>query len=105
MLVGSTAYIHKPTIAFVRLNRAVSMSNVVEVPVPIRFIFILLGPLHARLDYHEVGRSIATLLSNKASRFYPPPHCIAFPLFAIHFLRSSLANIDFPTALLPPSIK
>uniref|UniRef100_A0A914WIA8 Anion exchange protein n=2 Tax=Plectus sambesii TaxID=2011161 RepID=A0A914WIA8_9BILA len=68
VMVGSTSYMHKPTIAFVRLNHGVPMNNLVEVPVPIRFMFILLGPLHPGLDYHEVGRSISTLLANKRFR-------------------------------------
>lgn len=40
------------------------MPNITEVPIPVRFLFILLGPKNIELDYHEVGRSIATLMSN-----------------------------------------
>lgn len=35
-----------------------------QVTIPVRFMFILLGPPNADLDYHEVGRSISTLMSN-----------------------------------------
>lgn len=41
------------------------MPSITEVPIPVRFLFILLGPKTADLDYHEVGRSIATLMSNR----------------------------------------
>lgn len=41
------------------------MPSITEVPIPVRFLFILLGPKNADLDYHEVGRSIATLMSNR----------------------------------------
>ena len=29
------------------------------------FIFVLLGPSQANMDYHEIGRSISTLMSDK----------------------------------------
>lgn len=32
-----------------------------------RFIFILLGPEKGGMDYHEVGRSLSTLMSNQVS--------------------------------------
>lgn len=41
------------------------MASITEVPIPVRFLFILLGPKIVDLDYHEVGRSIATLMSNE----------------------------------------
>ena len=38
-------------------------------PIPTRFIFILLGPSAGSYpgQYHEVGRSIATLMSDEVS--------------------------------------
>lgn len=51
--------------AFVRLNEAVLLESVLEVPVPVRFIFVLLGPSQANVDYHEIGRSFSTLMSDK----------------------------------------
>lgn len=51
--------------AFVRLNEAVFLESVLEVPIPVRFIFVLLGPSQANMDYHEIGRSISTLMSDK----------------------------------------
>jgi len=41
------------------------MPGVIEAPIPVRFIFILLGPKTCDLDFHEIGRSIATLMSNR----------------------------------------
>jgi hypothetical protein len=35
------------------------------VPLPTRFLFILLGPCNEHLRYHEVGRSIATLMADE----------------------------------------
>lgn len=51
--------------AFVRLNEAVLLESVLEVPVPVRFIFVLLGPTQMNMDYHEIGRSFSTLMSDK----------------------------------------
>uniref|UniRef100_A0A671KXQ4 Anion exchange protein 3 n=1 Tax=Sinocyclocheilus anshuiensis TaxID=1608454 RepID=A0A671KXQ4_9TELE len=51
--------------AFVRLNEAVLLESVLEVPVPVRFIFVLLGPTQTNMDYHEIGRSFSTLMSDK----------------------------------------
>lgn len=60
--------------AFVRLREAVELDAVLEVPVPVRFLFLLLGPSSANMDYHEIGRSISTLMSDKVSpRAEPSP--------------------------------
>lgn len=51
--------------AFVRLNEAVLLESVLEIPVPVRFLFVLLGPSQSNVDYHEIGRSFSTLMSDK----------------------------------------
>lgn len=43
------------------------MDSVLEVPIPVRFLFLLLGPPTANIDYHQIGRSISTLMSDKVS--------------------------------------
>ncbi|XP_055379278.1 anion exchange protein 2 isoform X2 [Condylostylus longicornis] len=65
VLVGSVEFLEKPTIAFIRLAEGILMPSITEVPVPVRFMFILMGPKLMDLDYHEVGRSIATLMANE----------------------------------------
>lgn len=64
VLVGGLEYLEQPTVAFVRLAHGQIMPNLMEVPVPVRFFFILLGPSNSDMDYHEIGRSISTLMSN-----------------------------------------
>lgn len=54
--------------AFVRLQEAVELDSVLEVPVPVRFLFVLLGPPTTSMDYHQIGRSISTLMSDKVSK-------------------------------------
>ncbi|XP_022535902.1 anion exchange protein 3 isoform X1 [Astyanax mexicanus] len=65
VLVGCVDFLEQPAMAFVRLNEAVMLESVLEVPVPVRFIFVLLGPSQTNIDYHEVGRSFSTLMSDK----------------------------------------
>ncbi|KAM4552445.1 anion exchange protein 2a isoform 1-T3 [Odontesthes bonariensis] len=65
VLVGSVGFLDQPSMAFVRLQEAVLLESVLEVPVPVRFLFLLLGPPTANLDYHQIGRSISTLMSDK----------------------------------------
>ncbi|XP_043923523.1 anion exchange protein 2 isoform X2 [Protopterus annectens] len=65
VLVGAVEFLDQPTMAFVRLQEAVHLESVLEVPVPVRFLFILLGPTTTNMDYHEIGRSISTLMSDK----------------------------------------
>uniref|UniRef100_A0A7N6C1U1 Anion exchange protein n=1 Tax=Anabas testudineus TaxID=64144 RepID=A0A7N6C1U1_ANATE len=64
-LPGSVDFLMQPTMAFVRLQEAVELESVLEVPVPVRFLFVLLGPSTTSMDYHQIGRSISTLMSDK----------------------------------------
>ncbi|KAJ8272700.1 hypothetical protein GJAV_G00092390 [Gymnothorax javanicus] len=61
----SVDFLEQPTMAFVRLQEAVLLDSVLEVPVPVRFLFVLLGPPSTNMDYHQIGRSISTLMSDK----------------------------------------
>ncbi|XP_069092971.1 electrogenic sodium bicarbonate cotransporter 1 isoform X1 [Pleurodeles waltl] len=65
VLVGEVDFLETPFIAFVRLQQAVMLGSLTEVPVPTRFLFILLGPKGKAKSYHEIGRSIATLMSDE----------------------------------------
>lgn len=68
VLVGKVEYMTRPALAFVRLSQGEFLENLTEVPLPVRFVFIVLGPDTAGMDYHEVGRSISTLMSNQVRR-------------------------------------
>ncbi|XP_062862568.1 anion exchange protein 3 isoform X1 [Trichomycterus rosablanca] len=65
VLVGCVEFLEQPAMAFVRLSDAVLLESVLEVPVPVRFLFVLLGPTQSNMDYHEIGRSFSTLMSDK----------------------------------------
>lgn len=67
VLIGKVDFLSEPILIFIRLAEACELGNVNEISLPIRFFFILVGPRSADLDYHEIGRSIATLMSNDVS--------------------------------------
>lgn len=65
VLVGATDFLTKPVVAFVRLAHSQKLRNMTEVPLPVKFLFIMLGPQNCPFNYHEVGRAVATLMNNK----------------------------------------
>uniref|UniRef100_A0A667YC81 Anion exchange protein n=1 Tax=Myripristis murdjan TaxID=586833 RepID=A0A667YC81_9TELE len=62
VLVGEVDFLTKPFVAFVRLAQATTLGGLTEVPVPTRFLFVLLGPQGKAKSYNEIGRAIATLM-------------------------------------------
>ena len=62
--------LNAPVFAFIRLQKAVLFGDITEVPVPTRFMFILLGTPGNQSKYREIGRSIATLMSDEVFRLY-----------------------------------
>ncbi|KAK4318753.1 hypothetical protein Pmani_010245 [Petrolisthes manimaculis] len=97
VLVGAVDFLKQPTIAFVRLAEGVMMENWVEVPIPVRFMFVLLGPFHGEMDYHEVGRSISTLMSDKGF------HEVAYRAHTRGQLLSAINEFLNSWIVLPPS--
>lgn len=89
-------FLEQPTIAFIRLAQGIMMPTITEVPIPVRFMFILLGPKNADLDYHEVGRSIATLMSNHHF------HSIAYKADDRKDLLSAINEFLDDSIVLPP---
>lgn len=96
ILVGNVSFLDSPTIAFVRLAQGVSLPNVTEINIPVRFVFVLLGPANSELDYHEVGRSISTLMSTKS--FYE----IAYRAENRKELLSAINEFMDDSLVLPP---
>ncbi|TSM28082.1 Electrogenic sodium bicarbonate cotransporter 4 [Bagarius yarrelli] len=62
VLIGEVDFLDKPFVAFVRLAQATTLGGLTEVPIPTRFLFILIGPHGKVKSYTEVGRAIATLM-------------------------------------------
>lgn len=96
VLVGAVDFLDQPTIAFVRLAEGVLMPTITEVPIPVRFMFTLLGPRNADLDYHEIGRSISTLMANTSF------HKIAYKANERGELLSAINEFLDDSIVLPP---
>ncbi|XP_033222388.1 band 3 anion transport protein isoform X2 [Belonocnema kinseyi] len=96
VLVGAVDFLDQPTIAFVRLAEGVLMPSITEVNIPVRFLFTLLGPRNADLDYHEIGRSISTLMSNSSF------HKVAYKANERRELLSAINEFLDDSIVLPP---
>ncbi|VDK49108.1 unnamed protein product [Anisakis simplex] len=66
--VGTSAKLRHLCIAFVRLHPDTYIENQVELPLPLRYLFVILGPITPNLDFHEIGRSLCALLANRSFR-------------------------------------
>ena len=87
----------KPAVAFVRLAEGIVMPNTLEVPLPVRFVFILLTPKPSpNMDYHEVGRSFSTLMSN------PAFHTVCYKVEERRELLSAINDFLDDSVVLPP---
>lgn len=67
VLIGEVDFLTHHVTAFVRLKHASVIGDLVEVPVPTRFLFLLLGPTGHAAQFKEIGRAIATLMSDDVS--------------------------------------
>ncbi|KAJ8394523.1 hypothetical protein AAFF_G00045330 [Aldrovandia affinis] len=65
ILVGELEFLERPVVAFVRLSPAILLNGLTEVPIRTRFLFILLGPPGKGPQYHEIGRSIGTIMTDE----------------------------------------
>ncbi|XP_074394877.1 sodium bicarbonate cotransporter 3 isoform X3 [Zonotrichia albicollis] len=96
VLVGEVDFLERPIIAFVRLSPAVLLSGLTEVPVPTRFLFLLLGPVGKSPQYHEIGRSIATLMTDDVF------HDVAYKAKDRNDLLSGIDEFLDQVTVLPP---
>ncbi|OXB60320.1 hypothetical protein ASZ78_007919 [Callipepla squamata] len=65
IMVGEVDFLKKPFPTFIRLREAVTLGSLTEVALPSRFLFILVGPQAKSKAYHEIGRAMATLLTDE----------------------------------------
>ncbi|XP_056012278.1 sodium bicarbonate cotransporter 3-like isoform X2 [Ostrea edulis] len=68
ILVGELDCLKYQITAFVRLTEARSIGDMTEVPLPTRFIFLLLGPPGSQNKNVEMGRSMSTLMVDEVFR-------------------------------------
>ncbi|KAI4575018.1 hypothetical protein MJG53_002949 [Ovis ammon polii x Ovis aries] len=96
ILVGELEFLDRTVVAFVRLSPAVLLQGLAEVPIPTRFLFILLGPLGKGQQYHEIGRSMATLMTDEVF------HDVAYKAKDRNDLVSGIDEFLDQVTVLPP---
>uniref|UniRef100_A0A1A8I5R0 Anion exchange protein n=2 Tax=Nothobranchius TaxID=28779 RepID=A0A1A8I5R0_NOTKU len=64
VLTGILDLLQKPVMAFVRLSDSVVMETVLQSSVPVRFVFMLVGPSQSGLDYSQIGRAMSALMAD-----------------------------------------
>ncbi|XP_043531109.1 band 3 anion transport protein-like isoform X2 [Chiloscyllium plagiosum] len=97
VLVGCVESLKSPTMAFVRLATAVQLESILEISIPIRFIYVLLGPSTSRMNYHEVGRSISTLMSDQTF------HKVAYEAKDCNDLLNGISEFLDCSIVIPPT--
>ena len=98
VLVGEVDFLSKPALVFVRLAEGTMLENFSEVPIPVRFVFVLLGPSNMNVDYHELGRCFSTLMSSEVC-------LLEALLFARYCSNDSQIQIKTEMFLQPPSFE
>ena len=111
ILVGEVDFLEKPLSAFIRLQEATILGDLTEVPVPTRFMFVLLGPFVSRdrlwsniirisqggiQRYHEIGRAVATVMSDEVF------HDVAYKAKKRDHLLAGLDEFLDAVTVLPP---
>ncbi|XP_041491866.1 band 3 anion transport protein [Microtus oregoni] len=67
ILVGCANFLEKSVLGLVRLKEAVQLEDL-ELPEPVRFLFVLLGPESPHVNYTQLGRAAATLMTERVFR-------------------------------------
>ncbi|XP_011703365.1 PREDICTED: sodium bicarbonate cotransporter 3 isoform X6 [Wasmannia auropunctata] len=96
ILVGEVDFLDKTLSAFIRLSQAGIMGDLTEVPVPTRFIFVLLGPRGGISGFHEIGRAMATLMSDEVF------HDVAYKAKNRNHLLAGIDEFLDAVTVLPP---
>ncbi|XP_040569679.1 electroneutral sodium bicarbonate exchanger 1 isoform X26 [Lepeophtheirus salmonis] len=103
ILIGELNILEKPLSAFIRLNEATVLGDLTEVPVPTRFIFILLGPDVSSGEnkvnvtrYREIGRAMATVMSDEVF------HNVAYKAKKREHLLAGIDEFLDAVTVLPP---
>ncbi|KAG8189148.1 hypothetical protein JTE90_018441 [Oedothorax gibbosus] len=96
ILVGEVDFLDRAIIAFVRLSQAANLGDLTEVPVPTRFLFLLLGPSGNLGRYHEIGRAMATLMSDEVF------HDVAYKAKSRQDLLAGVDEFLDAVTVLPP---
>ncbi|CAI4228121.1 unnamed protein product [Auanema sp. JU1783] len=96
VLVGEVDFLTHHISAFIRLKSSTVLGDLTEVPVPTRFIFLLLGPRGHGANYREIGRAFATLMADEIF------HMVAFNAASQDDLLAGVDEFLDQATVLPP---
>ncbi|CAD5219178.1 unnamed protein product [Bursaphelenchus okinawaensis] len=65
VFVGSVPEMKRVRFVMVRFHNPQYINEIVDHNLPVKFVFIILGPSLVDLSYHELGRALCTLMANK----------------------------------------
>lgn len=96
VLVGEFDFLTKPVSALVRLATPTQLGDFTEVPLPTRFIFLMLGPKGDLVSYRETGRVIANMMSDCVFQ------SLAYGASNRHHLLAGIDEFMDSVTVLPP---
>lgn len=96
VLIGEVDFLTRHICCFIRLKDANQLGDLTEVPVPTRFIFLLLGPTGHGQQYREIGRAIATLMADEIF------HDVAYGARDVDDLLDGIDEFLDQVTVLPP---
>ncbi|CAH8467855.1 unnamed protein product [Schistosoma turkestanicum] len=68
VICGLIEFLKSPLLILLRLNKSIQRSCISEVDIPVRFIFIYVGPQNDELNYAELARIFAVMMTNDTFR-------------------------------------
>ena len=68
ILICPVNFVKEQTIVFVRLENAIELLGMLEIKLYSRFIILILGPEDSERQLLQVGRAMATVLTDDVSR-------------------------------------
>lgn len=98
ILAGEVDFLEKAVSAFVRLSEAQNLGDLTEVPLPSKFLFVMLGPPCHMGRYHEIGRAAATLMSDEVF------HEVAYKAKSRLDILAGLDEFLDAVTILPPGV-
>ncbi|UYV73777.1 SLC4A7 [Cordylochernes scorpioides] len=100
VLIGDVDFLDHTVVAFIRLAKSHHLGDLTEVPLPTKFLFILLGPQGSLGRYHEIGRAMATILSDESwSQVF---HDVAYKARSRQDLLAGVDEFLDAVTVLPP---
>jgi hypothetical protein len=64
IFTGALAELQDVAFAMIRLLKPTRLPEIMRVPLPVRIVVVIIGPPHAHIDYHEIGRAMGTMMAN-----------------------------------------